>query len=186
MLDEVSILLITLCVNMITNVFLVIAVLSDSNSFPKGSDYDSSFAVLFGEGLVTSAHEKHRNDRSTFNKYFIRSNVNKSMDMYNEVSAHAVDQLLDDKLGDKTEMDVDIEFFFAKLALRVFMNFCCGTDYRKDLAREDDVRPFIHFYLWHVLHRNLRYLIKFILLVDMQIGIKNQLPGGQYGYFLNP
>ena len=116
--------------------------MSDSKSFTKGSDYSSSFAVVFGDGLVTSAHDKHRSDRSVFNKYFIRSSVMKSMDMYNEVSAHAVDQLLDDKLCSRSEMDVDIESFFAKLALRVFMNFCCGTDHRKNLTREEEVRYF--------------------------------------------
>lgn len=114
-------------------------VLSDSKSFTKGTDYSSSFAVVFGEGLVTSAHEKHKNDRSIFNKYFIRSNVNKHIPMYNTITEHAIGQLMDEKLGSGQEMKMNIEDFFARLALRIFMNFCCGTDYRKDLAREDEV-----------------------------------------------
>ena len=117
----------------------VIIVLSDSKAFEKGVDYSTSFAVVFGEGLVTSAHDKHRNDRSVFNKYFIRSNVNKSMPMYNEITDLTIDQLLDERLGDKTELELDIEPFFARLALRVFMNYCCGTDYRENLPREEEV-----------------------------------------------
>lgn len=118
---------------------MLLAVLSDSKSFTKGSDYSSSFAVVFGEGLVTSAHEKHKNDRSIFNKYFIRSNVTKHIPMYNTITEHAITQLMDEKLGNEQEMNMKIDDFFAKVALRIFMNFCCGTDYRGDLAREDEV-----------------------------------------------
>lgn len=118
---------------------IVRRVLSDSTSFTKGTDYSKIFAVVFGEGLVTSSHDKHKNDRSIFNKYFIRSNVAKSAKMYNSVTKHAIDQLLDEKMGDKNELQINIEHFFARLALRIFMNFCCGTDYRQNLSREEEI-----------------------------------------------
>lgn len=114
-------------------------VLSDSKAFVKGVDYSSTFATLFGEGLVTSGHEKHRHDRSIFNKYFIKSSVLKRTEMYNAITEHAIGQLLDEELGDKQEMDLNIEKFFAVLSLRVFMNFSCHTDYREDLKREREL-----------------------------------------------
>ena len=124
---------------MYANVCFFGAVLSDSKCFTKGSDYSTIFAVVFGEGLVTSYHDKHKNDRAIFNKYFIRSSVAKSTPMYNAVTEHAIDQFLDEQLGDKQEIEINIEHFFARLALRIFMNFCCGTDYRQNLPREEEV-----------------------------------------------
>lgn len=114
-------------------------VLSDSKTFIKGVDYSSTFAAMFGEGLVTSGHEKHKRDRAIFNKYFIKSSVIKQTAMYNSITEHAIDQMLDGELADKQEMDMNIEKFFAALSLRVFMNFSCHTDYRGDLKRERQV-----------------------------------------------
>lgn len=136
----------TFVLHLFTKVYLVVLeptivrrVLSDSKAFTKGSDYSTNFAVVFGEGLVTSAHDKHKNDRSIFNKYFIRTNVNKHIPMYNAVTEDAIDQLLDTRVGKGQELDINIEHFFARLALRIFMNFCCGTDYRQNLPREEEI-----------------------------------------------
>jgi len=133
-------------VHLFTKAYLVVLepsivrrVLSDSKAFTKGSDYSTIFAVVFGEGLVTSSHDKHKNDRAIFNKYFIRSSVTKCFPMYNEVTVHAIDQLLGEKLGSAASVKINIEHFFARLALRIFMNFCCGTDYRGDLPREEEI-----------------------------------------------
>lgn len=114
-------------------------VLSDSKSFIKGVDYSTTFALLFGKGLVTSGHEKHRHDRSIFNKYFIRSSVTKQTPMYNAVTEQAIDQLLDQEIGDKNDINLNIEPFFAKLSLRVFMNYGFNTDFSDNLAREKEV-----------------------------------------------
>jgi pentalenene oxygenase len=123
-------------------------VLSDSKSFVKGVDYSSTFAVMFGEGLVTSGHEKHKRDRAIFNKYFIKSSVVKQTPMYNEVTERTIDQLLEAELEGKQEMNFNIERFFARLSLRVFMNYSTSTDYSNDLAREKEVSVYIqHFVL---------------------------------------
>ena len=54
-------------------------ILTDTKSFIKGSDYSNKFAIVFGEGLVTSNGDRHRADRSCLAKYFIRSGVEKYM-----------------------------------------------------------------------------------------------------------
>ena len=112
-------------------------ILSDPKSFVKGSDYTYQFAACFGEGLVTSNGDKHRKDRATFNKYFIRSsvikftpNINK---ITNEVMATALSSI------DSSTVSTNIESFFAALSLRVFMRFAIGTDYSADRKREDEV-----------------------------------------------
>jgi len=54
-------------------------ILTDTKTFVKGSDYSNKFAIVFGEGLVTSNGSKHRQDRSCLAKYFVRSGVENYM-----------------------------------------------------------------------------------------------------------
>ena len=54
-------------------------ILTDTKTFIKGSDYSNKFAIVFGQGLVTSNGDRHRADRSCMSKYFIRSGVEKYM-----------------------------------------------------------------------------------------------------------
>lgn len=109
-------------------------VLSDTKTFVKGSDYTSQFSVAFGTGLVTSNGEKHKSDRACFGKYFIRSNIAKYMSRVNDITVRAMSSLL--KVDGKP---FNIEHFFARLALRTFMDFSVGTDYVKDQEREEYV-----------------------------------------------
>ena len=139
-------------------------VLSDSKSFVKGVDYSSTFAVMFGEGLVTSGHEKHKRDRAIFNKYFIKSSVVKQTPMYNEVTERTIDQLLEAELEGKQEMNFNIERFFARLSLRVFMNYSTSTDYSNDLAREKEVSTCIQhsLVLWYITLINDLFYLRFV------------------------
>ena len=111
-------------------------VLSDTKSFPKGSDYSSQFALVFGEGLVTSGNEKHKNDRAIFGKYFIRSSIATIMPMVNERAMEAFDTFFRDAMGKENSMAFNVERVFARLSLRIFMGFALHTDYRHDLERE--------------------------------------------------
>jgi len=111
-------------------------VLSDTKAFVKGVDYTSQFSVAFGQGLVTSNGERHRKDRATFGKYFVRSNICKYMEMVNVKSIAAIQQML---LGDGTAKSHNIEHFFALLSLRVFMAFSIGYDFGDKPHREEEL-----------------------------------------------
>lgn len=112
-------------------------VLSDSKTFYKGSDYTHQFSVAFGQGLVTSNGDKHKKDRSVFGKYFIRSNINKLTKLINDISTEAIEQIL--VSPDNKPKVHNIEHFFATVALRVFMKFSIGTDYRTNPEREKEL-----------------------------------------------
>ncbi len=112
-------------------------VLSDPKTFYKGTDYTEQFSFVFGQGLVTSNGEKHKKDRAIFGKYFIRSNISKFTKLICEVTDQAIDQMLELKDG-KPKVH-NMEQFFACVALRIFMMFSIGTDYRKNPAREKEL-----------------------------------------------
>lgn len=112
-------------------------ILSDSKTFYKGTDYSEHFSIAFGKGLVTSNGDKHKKDRGVFGKYFIRSNISKYAKLINEVCDQAIEQILVRKDGKKNIQN--IEHFFATVALRVFMSFSIGTDYRSNPAREKEL-----------------------------------------------
>jgi cytochrome P450 len=124
-----------------TKAFLVVCdpvvvrrVLSDSKTFPKGTDYTEKFAYSFGEGLVTSNGEKHKKDRSIFGKFFIRSSIAKFAQKVNEIS----DQVISLYIPEIDKPTVfNIEFLFARLALRSFMNFALSEDL-SDQPKEEE------------------------------------------------
>ncbi len=142
---------------------IVRRVLSDTKTFYKGLDYTDQFSVAFGEGLVTSNGDRHRKDRGHFGKYFTKMNIASYMEMVNRKTNETIDQLLLDKdckscqplwRAKKGEGDdgvassssespsgpngkvYNIEHFFAILALRVFMLFGIGHEF-KDLEKEE-------------------------------------------------
>ena len=98
-------------------------ILSDTKAFVKGVDYTNQFSVAFGEGLVTSNGEKHKKDRATFGKYFVRSNICKYMATVNAKTRGAMASMLSPGVH-------NIEHFFALLSLRVFMAFSIGEGAR--------------------------------------------------------
>ncbi len=115
-------------------------ILTDTKSFPKGEMYTNGFGYVFGQGLVTSDGEKHKKDRATFSKYFVRTNVAKYCPLMNEKALEIFEQ----RIGKVTSKDkyttIDVENIFAPLALRVFSRFCTGRDlYQHDEERESRV-----------------------------------------------
>jgi cytochrome P450 len=101
-------------------------ILSDPKTFYKGSDYSVKFGRYFGEGLVTSNGEKHRKDRVLLGKYFIRSNVLKFADTINDVTLRAITEFL--PASGETKV-INMEQYFAVVALRNFMRFACSCDF---------------------------------------------------------
>lgn len=113
-------------------------ILSDPKTFPKGEDYTTYFNIAFGAGLVTSNGEKHKADRAVFGRFFIRSNVVKFMSTINSLAVEAIENSLVQPNKGQT-FTVDIEQFFATLALRTFSLFAVGLDYRTNPAREKEI-----------------------------------------------
>jgi cytochrome P450 len=111
-------------------------ILSDSKAFCKGVDYTFYFSYAFGEGLVTSSGEKHKKDRGIFGKFFIRSNIAKFTTEINKISKKAVNDLYNSDYENKS---IDIEQFFATLALRVFMKFMMNKDYSDNPTKEAEL-----------------------------------------------
>jgi cytochrome P450 len=112
-------------------------ILSDSKCFIKGYNYSVTFAHAFGKGLVTSNGEKHRKDRKIFGKYFVRGNILKWTSSINNVANVAIADMMGGPSAGGKVASVNVEHMFAKMALRVFMKFCTGTDYVNDPKKED-------------------------------------------------
>eukprot|EP01038_Epipyxis_sp_PR26KG_P014625 gene14625-19643_t len=101
-------------------------VLSDPKTFYKGEQYSYHFAYVFGQGLVTSNSDVHRKDRSTFGKYFIRSNIAKFLHEVNNYTVEAMDDLL--LTGHQDKEIHNIEKYFATLSLRTFFAYSMGKN----------------------------------------------------------
>jgi len=114
-------------------------ILSDAKTFPKGSDYTHTFDYLFGKGLVTSTGEKHKRDRAVFGKYFVRNNIVKMCDPFNQIADHAIDELMKKSVQNGAVVATNIENFFAVCALRLFMKFSTGADYSQYPEREQKI-----------------------------------------------
>ena len=109
-------------------------VLSDTKTFIKGSDYSDTFKAVFGEGLVTSNSDKHKKDKATFGKYFVRSNVSSYAEMMNRFTRDMMASHLGNVQG-----AINIEEFFALLSLRVFMTFATNYNYADRPEREEEI-----------------------------------------------
>ena len=117
----------------ITDPILVRRILSDVKTFPKGPDYDVTMVEFFGQGLVTSSGDVHKKDRAMMGKYFMRSSLGKHISMMHKVANDTIDGMMEPLLNKSS----NIEPFFAVLALRVFMKFCCGCYLSPDPKREE-------------------------------------------------
>lgn len=122
---------------------IVRRILSDPKSFYKGEDYTKYFAIAFGKGLVTSNGEDHRKGRSIFGKYFIRSSVAKYTNKFNEITLKMIHEFLypaiESNNNKQESVSINVEHFFARLAFRNFMYFCCHTDTSVDPAFEKEI-----------------------------------------------
>ncbi len=105
-------------------------ILSDHKTFFKGEDYTTTFAFVFGKkGLVTANGEDHRKGRNLLGKYFIRSSVSKFTEQINQIANKSIIELLDPKcVANEKGSDMNMEEFFAILALRCFAKFSCDFD----------------------------------------------------------
>ena len=102
-------------------------ILSDTGKFRKGADYSDIFAIGFGEGLVTSTGEKHKKDRGIFSKYFLKANISNYATVLNRETKRIIEQRMDPSMKMETPT-LNMEGFFAVLALRCFTMFCMNFD----------------------------------------------------------
>lgn len=110
-------------------------VLSDNKAFPKGDDYTHAFSYIFGKGLVTSNGEKHKKDRGIFGRFFVRSNIVKWAGPFNKIADEAVDELMVLANGESKNKGLNIEKFFAVVALKLFVKFSTGGDFKANPDR---------------------------------------------------
>jgi cytochrome P450 len=100
-------------------------VLSDTKVFIKGSDYTEKFHLAFGDGLVTSNGEAHKEGRACLGKFFIKTAIDTKIDMMVSECTRMMDEDFEPHLNE----DIDVQHFFHILALRVFGQLCVSVDY---------------------------------------------------------
>jgi len=91
-------------------------VLGDINTFAKGPDYRKKFAVVFGEGLVTSVGKKHADGRRCLGKYFVRDSLANHMALISSEVERLLDRLVEPRAGEV----MNVEELYADLTLQVF------------------------------------------------------------------
>ena len=109
----------------VTEPKLARAILSDTVTFTKGADYTEKFGVVFGDGLVTSIGNKHKEDRACLGKYFIQSKIADHIPMFVSETHRALDEYVEPIVG----QNINLERFFHMLALRIFGQFSISKDY---------------------------------------------------------
>lgn len=128
-------------------------VLSDTKTFVKGVDYSYTFGYVFGEGLVTSQGEAHQHGRAIFGKYFIKSHISKFVHRMNLLVKGGIEEKMKrpmEEIGAGNDtLPVNIEEFFATLALRIFMTFALSQTYN-DPARETFITKSVSRCSWAV------------------------------------
>ena len=107
---------------------IVRQVLTDTKTFVKGDDYTMKFSVVFGEGLVTANGERHKHDRSCLGKYFLRSSIEKQLEMICTQTKKAMDEVLEAK-GVGTGKEIDVQDYFHLITLRIFGALSVSHDY---------------------------------------------------------
>ena len=109
----------------ICDTFVTRNILSDNNTFEKGEDYTQKFSFVFGNGLVTSNGEKHKNSRKCLGRFFVKNNV----DNYLSMMCQSTNKMIEEKLENNVNKKFDVQNFFHILSLRIFGKFSLDIDY---------------------------------------------------------
>lgn len=120
-------------------------VLADSKNFQSVIEDKKTKKLLFGESLLTSILEKHKESKHTLAKFFSIPNASRRMPILNRSFSESMNRLLEYPMGDQTETIFDMNKFFALSSLRSFFSYTCGVDFTGDLKREEEVC------VWHSL-----------------------------------
>eukprot|EP00636_Phaeomonas_parva_P003053 CAMPEP_0118850862 /NCGR_PEP_ID=MMETSP1163-20130328/524_1 /TAXON_ID=124430 /ORGANISM="Phaeomonas parva, Strain CCMP2877" /LENGTH=507 /DNA_ID=CAMNT_0006783105 /DNA_START=222 /DNA_END=1745 /DNA_ORIENTATION=+ len=113
-------------------------ILSDTKRFPKGKRYTEFFGTGFGQGLVTSTHEKHKKDRACLGKYFIKGNLQQYMGKVAEFTGEAVQKYFEPNVG----KEINLTEMYAMLTIRCFCQIALSRDMWKDW---DDCKRFSEY-----------------------------------------
>ena len=95
--------------------------------------YKDGLGIIFGQGLVTSNGEKHKNDKKIFHKYFMNPNINKHMELINNIAKKNINDLID--VIDVENKKINIEHFFAKITIQVILKY--GFDVEMESQEEN-------------------------------------------------
>ena len=109
----------------VSDPIIVRKILTDTNTFIKGTDYTEKFSIVFGKGLVTSNGTKHKDDRRCLGRFFTKTHISK----YHEIICDLTDQMIEEEIVPNLEKIIDIQDFFHILSLRIFGYFSIDTDY---------------------------------------------------------
>jgi len=107
-------------------------ILTEVKLFIKGNDYQTKFAIVFGQGLVTSNGERHKRDRQCLAKYFVKGGVERYLDFMNSETLNLISKVLEPVMSNTTSNEINVTEFFHVLALRVFGKFAADHCYETD------------------------------------------------------
>ncbi|GMI61613.1 hypothetical protein ScalyP_jg2133 [Parmales sp. scaly parma] len=107
-------------------------ILTEVKLFIKGNDYQTKFAIVFGQGLVTSNGERHKRDRQCLAKYFVKGGVERYLDFMNSETLNLISKVLEPVMSYTTSNEINVTEFFHVLALRVFGKFAADHCYETD------------------------------------------------------
>lgn len=130
-------------------------VLSDTEVFAKSDSYRTAFALPFGEGLVTSSGQKHKRDRNTFSRFFVKASVETRVATMNALTMQRMRETFDVAAAAATTTTasggvMDTHDFFHFLTLRVFGQFALNYDFSQDAELERFVVDRISWGSWAV------------------------------------
>jgi cytochrome P450 len=109
----------------VSDPILVRKILTDTTTFVKGPDYTEKFSVVFGEGLVTSNGNKHKEDRKCLGRFFTKTHIANHYRMICEMT----DKMITEEIEPQVNKVMNIQDFFHILSLRIFGKFSVGIDY---------------------------------------------------------
>lgn len=116
---------------------------TDTKAFVKCDNYRQLSSLVLGDSLATSTHEYHRH---IFSQYFSLSNISSSLPLFQQITRDTTLELIDPHLGQN--ISIDIQLFFSRLALRMFLQYSMGYAYQQKEVREIEVPNIILiFYL---------------------------------------
>jgi cytochrome P450 len=111
--------------------------LTDTKSFVKCENYRHLSSLVLGDSLATSAHESHR---QIFSQYFSLPNVSSSLALFQQITHDTTLELIPAHLT--SDFSMDIQLFFSRLSLRLFLHYFMGYSHKQKGVREVEVwRP---------------------------------------------
>jgi hypothetical protein len=108
--------------------------LTDTKSFIKCENYRHLSSLVLGDSLATSAHAHHRH---IFAQYFSLPNLSSRMSLFQQVTQDTALELISPHLT--KDFSLDIQLFFSRLSLRLFLHYFMSYSHKEKGLREVEV-----------------------------------------------